>query len=191
MLPVIRRLSHNLPIAYKISPQFSLKMSSSSTSNGDLNNTSSMRHAEKVAFDPSFAYQSLAIPASEDDPTIRSTYRPFLLNDSVTNTDWVSRLELATATEMAKKDFEKTGERLRVLVLYGSLRKRSYSKLLAYEIARVMWRLGCDVRIFNPEGLPVKDEVQQDHVKVQELRGLSRWSDGHFWISPGMSFVIL
>lgn len=150
-----------------------------------------MRHAEKVAFDPSFAYQSLAIPASEDDPTIRSTYRPFLLNDSVTNTDWVSRLELATATEMAKKDFEKTGERLRVLVLYGSLRKRSYSKLLAYEIARVMWRLGCDVRIFNPEGLPVKDEVQQDHVKVQELRGLSRWSDGHFWISPGMSFVIL
>lgn len=30
----------------------------------------------------------------------------------------------------------------------------------------------------------MKDDRQHDHPKVQELRNLSRWSDGHFWISP-------
>lgn len=61
---------------------------------------------------------------------------------------------------------------------------RSYSKLLAFEIARILWRLGCDVRVYDPAGLPVKDDEQHDHPKVQELRELSRWSDGHFWVSP-------
>lgn len=62
--------------------------------------------------------------------------------------------------------------------------RRSYSKLLAYEISRILFRLGCDVRIFDPQELPIKDDEQHDHPKVQELRNLSRWSDGHFWISP-------
>ena len=61
---------------------------------------------------------------------------------------------------------------------------RSYSKLLAYEISRILFRLGCDVRIYDPTGLPVKDDVQHEHAKVMELRSLSRWSDGHFWVSP-------
>lgn len=61
---------------------------------------------------------------------------------------------------------------------------RSYSKLLAFEASRILFRLGCDVRVYNPNGLPVKDDVQQNHPKVQELRDLSRWSDGHVWISP-------
>jgi len=60
----------------------------------------------------------------------------------------------------------------------------SYSRLLAYECARVLHRLGCDVRVFDPAGLPVKDDVQQDHPKVKELRELSQWSDGHIWVSP-------
>jgi arsenic resistance protein ArsH len=60
----------------------------------------------------------------------------------------------------------------------------SYSKLLAFEISRILWRLGCDVRIYDPSDLPMKDDVQHTHPKVQELRDLSRWSDGHFWISP-------
>ena len=60
----------------------------------------------------------------------------------------------------------------------------SYSKLLAFEISRILWRLGCDVRVFDPAGLPMKDDVQHTHPKVQELRDLSRWSDGHFWVSP-------
>ncbi len=55
---------------------------------------------------------------------------------------------------------------------------------MAFEAARVLFRLGCDVRVYNPEGLPVKDDVQSEHEKVQELRNLSRWSDGHVWVSP-------
>lgn len=66
------------------------------------------------------------------------------------------------------------------LMLYG----RSYSKLLAFEAARIFHRLGCDVRVYDPDGLPVKDGLQHDHPKVVELRDLSRWSDGHFWVSP-------
>jgi len=60
----------------------------------------------------------------------------------------------------------------------------SYSRLLAYECARILHRLGCEVRVFDPNGLPVKDDVQQDHPRVQELRELSKWSDGHVWVSP-------
>jgi hypothetical protein len=61
---------------------------------------------------------------------------------------------------------------------------RSYSKLLAFEASRILFRLGCDVRVFDPTDLPVKDDDQHQHPKVQELRDLSRWSDGHVWISP-------
>ena len=61
---------------------------------------------------------------------------------------------------------------------------RSYSRLLALEAARILFRLGCDVRVYDPTGLPVKDDEQHSHQKVQELRDLSRWSDGHVWISP-------
>jgi len=55
---------------------------------------------------------------------------------------------------------------------------------LAYEASRILFRLGCDVRVFDPRELPVKDDVQFDHPKVQELRDLSKWSDGHVWICP-------
>lgn len=61
---------------------------------------------------------------------------------------------------------------------------RSYSRLLAYEASRILFRLGCDVRMYDPAGLPMKDDVQHSHPKVQELRELSKWSDGHIWISP-------
>ncbi|MCJ1387748.1 hypothetical protein MMC18_000591 [Xylographa bjoerkii] len=163
-----------------------MKMTSAAiaSANGDLNNTSVMRVVKLPPRDPSFAYTSLAISPEEDDPDIRSKYRPFLLPSEVLLTDWISRLELATVTKMAHDDIQLTKSRLRVLVLYGSLRKRSYSKLLAYEVSRTLFRLGCDVRIYDPHGLPVKDDEQHDHPKVQELRELSRWSDGHFWVSP-------
>lgn len=52
------------------------------------------------------------------------------------------------------------------------------------EASRILHRLGCDVRMYDPTGLPVKDDVQHMHEKVQELRELSRWSDGHIWVSP-------
>jgi arsenic resistance protein ArsH len=143
-----------------------------------------MREILKPERHPEFAYRSLAVPASFDDPVIRSRYRPFILPDDIQRQDWVSRLELATVTELVYNDLRVTGERIKVLVWYGSLRQRSYSKLLAFEVARLLWRLGCDVRVYNPQGLPVKDDEQHRHPKVQELRDLSRWSDGHFWVSP-------
>jgi arsenic resistance protein ArsH len=62
--------------------------------------------------------------------------------------------------------------------------RSSYSRLLAYEASRILFRLGCDVRMYDPAGLPVKDDEQHSHPKVQELRDLSKWSDGHIWISP-------
>ncbi|MGQ8632014.1 arsenical resistance protein ArsH [Agrobacterium sp. DKPNP3] len=72
----------------------------------------------------------------------------------------------------------------RILILYGSLREVSYSRLLAFEVRRLLERFGCEVRIFDPAGLPLPDEAPVSHPKVQELRDLSQWSEGQVWISP-------
>jgi arsenical resistance protein ArsH len=72
----------------------------------------------------------------------------------------------------------------RILMLYGSLRQLSYSRLVTEEAARILYRLGAEVRIFNPEGLPLPDSVVPDHPKVAELRDLSLWSEGQVWCSP-------
>lgn len=72
----------------------------------------------------------------------------------------------------------------RILLLYGSLRKRSYSRLMVEEAARVLDFFGAEVRIFNPASLPLVDETSLDHEKVQELRELSLWSEAQVWCSP-------
>ncbi|RUU09749.1 arsenical resistance protein ArsH [Mesorhizobium sp. M7A.T.Ca.TU.009.01.3.2] len=72
----------------------------------------------------------------------------------------------------------------RVLMLYGSLRERSYSRLVTEEAARILRRLGAEVRIFNPSGLPLPDSTSADHPKVRELRDLSIWSEAQVWCSP-------
>jgi len=72
----------------------------------------------------------------------------------------------------------------RILFLYGSLRPRSYSRLLAEEAARIITDLGAEVRFFNPMGLPLVDSVPADHPKVVELRALSQWSEGQVWSTP-------
>lgn len=72
----------------------------------------------------------------------------------------------------------------RILMLYGSLRERSYSRLATEEAARILRRLGAEVRIFDPAGLPLPDSVAADHPKVAELRDLSIWSEGQVWCSP-------
>jgi len=74
--------------------------------------------------------------------------------------------------------------RPRILILYGSLRDVSYSRLLAFEVRRLLEHLGCEVRLFDPAGLPLPDEAPTSHPKVQELRDLSQWSEGQVWISP-------
>ena len=61
----------------------------------------------------------------------------------------------------------------RVLMLYGSLRERSYSRLATEEAARILRRLGAEVRVFNPSGLPLPDSTSADHSKAKELRDLS------------------
>jgi arsenical resistance protein ArsH len=72
----------------------------------------------------------------------------------------------------------------RILFLYGSLRERSYSRLLAEEAARIMEGLGAEVRFFDPRELPIYGSVSETHPKVQELRELSQWSEGQVWSSP-------
>lgn len=72
----------------------------------------------------------------------------------------------------------------RILLLYGSLRERSYSKLLTLEAERILQHFGAETRVFDPHGLPMVDSVSPDHPKVQELRALSQWSEGQVWCSP-------
>lgn len=72
----------------------------------------------------------------------------------------------------------------RILILYGSLRDVSYSRLLAKEAGRLLEELGCEVKIFDPAGLPLPDEAPVSHPKVQELRHLTQWSEGQVWVSP-------
>ena len=72
----------------------------------------------------------------------------------------------------------------RILILYGSLRERSFSRFLAEEAGRILTRMGAEVRIFDPRELPVTDTVPASHPKVQELRALSLWSEGQVWSSP-------
>jgi arsenical resistance protein ArsH len=70
------------------------------------------------------------------------------------------------------------------LLLYGSLRTRSFSRLLTLEAQRLLHALGAETRIFNPEGLPLPDGHPETHPKVQELRSLAAWSEGMVWTSP-------
>ncbi|MCJ1421931.1 hypothetical protein MMC32_008298 [Xylographa parallela] len=178
----------------------------SPVSKGDLNNTSAARPLQETGADLSYLNCSLAFAECEDDMEVRKKYRPFILDAETSSIDWVGKLELSTAMKMVEQDLAQTGERLKVLVLFGSLRQRfkfsqsscpwtqyslradisgrSYSRLLALESSRILFRLGCDVRVYDPTGLPVKDDIQHSHEKIQELRDLSRWSDGHVWVSP-------
>ncbi|KAG0244940.1 hypothetical protein BGW41_005539 [Actinomortierella wolfii] len=105
-------------------------------------------------------------------------YKPFRVLKNASD-DWVSKLNLS-----ALKAFGKTSDPVNVLVLYGSLRERSFSRLLAYEFARILDHVGADVRVFDPTGLPMKDGVSENHPKVQELRELSSWSHAQVWVSP-------
>lgn len=72
----------------------------------------------------------------------------------------------------------------RFLLLYGSLRARSFSRLLTEEAARLLTAMGAEAKIFNPSGLPLPDDAPESHPKVAELRALAHWAEGMVWCSP-------
>jgi arsenic resistance protein ArsH len=72
----------------------------------------------------------------------------------------------------------------RILLLYGSNRERSFSRLLVEEAARILQLMGAETAVFNPTGLPLPDDAPVEHPKVQELRDLVLWSEGQVWCSP-------
>lgn len=93
--------------------------------NGDLNNTAAERARAEITTDPAYRSRSLAISAAEDKESVRKSYRPFLLDDSSQDQDWVAQLELSTVLQMVDLQVLRNGsDRLKVLVLHGSMRKR-------------------------------------------------------------------
>ena len=72
----------------------------------------------------------------------------------------------------------------RILLLYGSLRERSFSRMLVEEADRLLRRMGAETRLFDPRGLPMANDAPVDHPKVAELRALSLWSESQVWCSP-------
>ncbi|MCJ8206757.1 arsenical resistance protein ArsH [Pseudomonas sp. RGM2987] len=72
----------------------------------------------------------------------------------------------------------------RILLLYGSTRERSFSRLVTQEAARLLEEFGAETKIFDPSGLPLPDDAPDTHPKVQELRELMQWSEGQVWCSP-------
>ncbi|WP_426944943.1 arsenical resistance protein ArsH [Pseudomonas oryzihabitans] len=72
----------------------------------------------------------------------------------------------------------------RILLLYGSNRERSFSRLLVEEAAQILQLMGAETAVFNPSGLPLPDDAPVEHPKVQELRDLVLWSEGQVWCSP-------
>ena len=72
----------------------------------------------------------------------------------------------------------------RILLLYGSLRERSFSRLMTEESARILDQLGAETKTYKPSGLPFPDDAEADHPKVEELRDLVKWCEGMVWCSP-------
>lgn len=76
------------------------------------------------------------------------------------------------------------GHKPRILMLYGSLRERSYSRFLTFEAQRLLEAFGAEVKIFHANGLPLPNDAPDTHPKVVELRELMLWSEGQVWTSP-------
>ena len=125
--PLVTRLSilHQLP-AQRQHFYVSIAMKG----HGDLNNSHAARPRVDLVPDPAYSGRSFAIAKHADEPDTRERYRPFLLNEAYEDDDWVAQLELSTALKMVESEIINQGQpRLRILVLYGSMRNRSVSPL--------------------------------------------------------------
>jgi len=97
----------------------------------------------------------------------------------------VLRRDLLFPPDLARLEPAKRTEHPpRILLLYGSLRERSYSRFLTFEAERILRALGAETHVFHPDKLPVTDSVPATHPEVAELRRLSQWSEGQVWCSP-------
>lgn len=101
---------------------------------------------------------------------------PGLPNIDAAQLDMPSMDKLAQVSDMAHPP--------RILMLYGSLRERSFSRFLTWEAARILEHFGAEVKIFDPAELPMVGSVPETHPKVTELRALFLWSEGQVWCSP-------
>ena len=82
------------------------------------------------------------------------------------------------------RNSEQVSHKPKVLLLYGSLRERSFSRLMTEEAALVLSKLGAETKTFTPTGLPLPDDAEPTHPKVAELRDLVSWSEAMVWCSP-------
>ena len=105
----------------------------------------------------------------------------------IVNSDTLSenvQAEAFSAPNFALFNTEASAHKPRILLLYGSLRERSFSRLVVEESARILQAMGAETRIFNPQGLPLPDGDDASNPKVAELRELMMWSEGQVWCSP-------
>lgn len=105
----------------------------------------------------------------------------------MTNSDDLPNLDPASFSAPAAQDLGAVGVAThapKILLLYGSLRERSFSRFLTFEAERLLQHFGAETRVFDPTGLPLPDGAPVDHPKVQELRDLAQWSEGQVWTSP-------
>jgi arsenic resistance protein ArsH len=194
-------INHLAAVQGKLSSPTTANFHSSSTTNLQKQNCTTM--CATTAADVSVwngkdkeAYESLSHPgySIESDPETHTggwlAHRAALMPTADGEGDppvgdWIQD---EIADMITKFDYASMpiGRPPKILVLYGSLRDSSFSRKLAYENARILELLGCDVRVYNPKGLPMRDPDLEDHVKVQEIRALTLWSDGHCWVSPEM-----
>jgi arsenic resistance protein ArsH len=104
--------------------------------------------------------------------------------DDLTNLPNIKMAQLDTPTPDKLAPVGDLAHPPRILLLYGSLRERSFSRFLTYEAARILEHFGAEVKIFDPTELPMAGSVPESHPKVVELRALSMWSEGQVWCSP-------
>jgi len=106
------------------------------------------------------------------------------LSERSTDTPNIADSCFQTIDETALLQAPKASHPPRILLLYGSVRTRSFSRLATQEAALILERFGAETRIFNPSGLPLPDDADASHPKVQALRDLVTWSEGMVWCSP-------
>ncbi|MEM7183430.1 MAG: arsenical resistance protein ArsH [Spirochaetota bacterium] len=86
---------------------------------------------------------------------------------------------------LKNKNLSRLQHKPKILILYGSLRENSKSKLLAEEAGRILQHMEAEVKYFDPQGIPAFDgDISVKHPKVQDLRNLVQWSEGQVWSSP-------